>query len=182
MWFLNLGACKNSPRLTDLSLARYQIYPLACGFTLGIHLQLWGSTHPLRPICSLLRVQVLQKEDLFNACLSLEICPGCGLQEDEKMPSRNSMAYAVSHGHRMAGDLNLQLGWKEDIGRCLETDIVSRCFEIVWMKCFLCGKNLVLGIVVFFCVHTAILPLSRVLACYPAVSSSISFPGRVHCI
>ena len=56
--------------------------------------------------------QVLRKEDLFNpAFISLEICPGCGLQEGENVPSRHCMMHCVSQ-HRIARDLSLQLGQK----------------------------------------------------------------------
>ncbi|CAL1130478.1 unnamed protein product [Cladocopium goreaui] len=103
--------CKVFPQLC-ISIPKILSIPASDIRTLDAHL-LAARSKAVRKqrldIGSDIRVQVLQKEDLFNACLSLEICPGCGLQEDEKMPSRNSMAYAVSHGHRMAGDLNLQL-------------------------------------------------------------------------
>eukprot|EP00434_Breviolum_minutum_P031823 symbB.v1.2.028146.t1/scaffold2954.1/size66569/3 len=56
-----------------------------------------------------IRVEVLRKEDLFNpARISLEICPGCGLQEGENVPSRHCMMHCVSQ-HRITRDLSLQL-------------------------------------------------------------------------
>ncbi|CAE7343122.1 unnamed protein product [Symbiodinium sp. KB8] len=61
------------------------------------------------------KVRLLRKENLLDAwapSLSLELLPGCGLQEVEGMPSRHSMAFEVAHG-KADRDWNLALFSKE---------------------------------------------------------------------
>ena len=59
-----------------------------------------------------IRVMLLRREDLLSpACVSLEVTPGCGLQELQGIPSRHCMMYSESllNPTQMQNDPNLQV-------------------------------------------------------------------------